>query len=99
MSAADPTPTSRQAIPVTGTRRHWITLLFCVAPLVALAAIFLLGIPASRVLLWAFVLLCPLSHLLLGRGGHGHAHGSDSRAIPIERSGATESSRRGGSYH
>ena len=97
--SADPATTSRQAIPVTGTRQHWITLLFCVAPLVALAAIFLLGIPASRVLLWALVLLWPLSHLLLGRGRHGHAHGSDSRAIPIERSGATESSRRGGSCH
>lgn len=64
----------REATRTTGNRRRWIALLFCVAPLAALTAVFLLGIPVSQVLLWAVILLCPLSHLLLGRGGHGHGH-------------------------
>lgn len=33
-----------------GTRRRWITLLFCVAPLAVLAAVFVFGVPLNQVL-------------------------------------------------
>lgn len=55
-----------------GNRRRWIGLLFCAAPLIALTAVLVFGIPVSQVLLWAFILVCPFSHLLLGRGSHRH---------------------------
>lgn len=62
----------RESIQATPqSHRSWLTLLFCVAPLAALAAIFVFGIPVSTVFLWVIVLLCPLSHLLMGRHGHG----------------------------
>lgn len=72
----------RDADRSVGHRRLWRTLLFCVVPLAALAAVFLLGVPVSQVLLWAIILLCPLSHLLLGWRGHGHA------APPMEKPAA-----------
>lgn len=60
----------RESIQATPqSRRSLLTLLFCVAPLAALAAIFIFGIPVSTVFLWVIVLLCPLSHLLMGRHG------------------------------
>ena len=37
----------------------------CLIPVVAFGAIFALNIPASSVLLFGLVLLCPLSHLLM----------------------------------
>lgn len=49
----------------------------CLLTAGALAAIFLFDVPASKLLLWVFVLACPLSHLLLGHGGHGSSPESD----------------------
>ncbi|NIS80316.1 MAG: hypothetical protein GTO14_08950 [Anaerolineales bacterium] len=47
-------------------KRHWILMLLCcLAPLVALGAIFVLKIPLNTVLLIALVLICPLSHILM----------------------------------
>jgi hypothetical protein len=83
----------------TSTRRRWITLLFCVAPLAVLAAVFVFGIPISQVLVWALILLCPLSHLLHGHGGHAHVPRSDSSPRPGARDDAPGSSTRAGSCH
>ncbi|OFX35281.1 MAG: hypothetical protein A2Z07_12130 [Armatimonadetes bacterium RBG_16_67_12] len=80
-----------------GTRRRWLTLLFCVAPLAVLAAVFVFGIPISQVLVWALILLCPLSHLLHGHGGHSRASRADTN--PGAREGAPESSKHSGSCH
>lgn len=62
----------REVTVPTGSRRRWKTLIFCVAPLAVLTAVFVFRIPVSQVLLWALILLCPLSHLLQGHGGHAH---------------------------
>ncbi len=52
-----------------------IMLACCLIPLVALAAIFLFGIPASTVVLAGLVLLCPLSHCSDEILGHEHEEG------------------------
>lgn len=57
----------------------WLMVLCCLIPLAALGAIFLLGVPVSNALVFALILLCPLSHLLL-MGPAGHEHGTTRSA-------------------
>ena len=74
------------------SRRHiWIMVLCCLIPIAGLAAVYLLNIPASNVILFGLVLLCPLLHVLLmgamGKEHHagqtrGHAHASAGKAEP-----------------
>jgi hypothetical protein len=40
----------------------------------AAAVVLVAGVPASRLLPWLLVLVCPLMMLLMHRGGHGHLH-------------------------
>lgn len=62
------------------SKKHILIMIACcLIPLIALAAITVLRIPASKVLLASLALLCPLSHLLMMRFmGHeqeeGHHH-------------------------
>ena len=88
-----------QTTPAGGTRPRWTTLLFCAAPLAALIAIFVFRIPVGQVLLWGLVLLCPLSHLLFGHGGHSHAHASGSQVDSIVRQDGSRGTNRAGSCH
>jgi hypothetical protein len=56
------------------TRKHLILMaLGCLLPITALAAIFLLEIQISTVLLFALFLLCPALHLFLMRDHNNHA--------------------------
>ncbi|MFQ6000628.1 MAG: hypothetical protein ACE5LG_03065 [Anaerolineae bacterium] len=58
-----------------GKRDVLIMLLCCLLPIAAVAAIWLLGVPLNSALLLAIVLLCPLGHLLMMRGGqHKEGH-------------------------
>jgi len=63
-----------------GHRHHlWLMLACCLIPIAALGAIFLFNVPVSSALLFALILLCPLSHLLLmGRLGHSHGAAQDA---------------------
>ncbi|MDI6772941.1 MAG: DUF2933 domain-containing protein [bacterium] len=71
--------------PATSRRRLWFSLL-CLAPIAALVPTFAFGIPISSVLVWALILLCPLSHLLHRHGGHGGGHAASPRAsTPADR--------------
>jgi len=56
----------------TNRRHALIMLLCCLVPVAAFVAIWVLGLPLNSVLLFAIVLLCPLIHLFLMRGGHQH---------------------------
>lgn len=63
-------------------RHLWIMLVCCLIPAAALAAIFAFRIPASQVLTFSLVLLCPLSHFLLmglmGRQRHTHSEAAQT---------------------
>ncbi len=56
------------------SRHLWIMVLCCVIPMAAVAAIFVFGIPLSQLAVYALILLCPLSHILMMRF-MGHEHG------------------------
>ncbi|HZD55725.1 MAG TPA: DUF2933 domain-containing protein [Anaerolineales bacterium] len=64
------------------TKKHvFIILLCCLVPVAALGAIFLFNILVNSVLLFALILVCPLSHLLMMKfmphdEGHASNHGS-----------------------
>ena len=58
--------------------RSWLMTL-CVVGLVALLILPSLGISIGSLLGFALILLCPLSHLFMMRGGHGGHGGHDHR--------------------
>jgi uncharacterized membrane protein len=53
-----------------------VMLMCCLIPVAAFAAFYIFDIPANIVLLFALVILCPLSHLLMmnytGKRNTGH---------------------------
>ena len=52
-----------------------LMLACCLVPVIALSAIFVFKLPASRVLYFGLILLCPLSHILMMKFmGHGEGH-------------------------
>lgn len=69
-----------------------IMIACCLVPLVGFVLVSVFNLPLKSVLLFAMVLLCPLSHLLMMKtmmndeghqhGGMDHAH--DHHAIPHE---------------
>lgn len=62
--------------------RSWLMTL-CVAGLGALFILPALGISIGTLLTFLLILLCPLSHLFMMRGGHGgHDHGAGERPGP-----------------
>ncbi|HLB64817.1 MAG TPA: hypothetical protein VJJ46_08230 [Anaerolineales bacterium] len=71
------------------TRKHvLLMILCCLIPVAALAAIFVFKIPATSVLIYGLVILCPVSHVvmmaLMGRDHAAHDHAS----APRPRAGA-----------
>ncbi len=69
--------------------RSWLMTL----GLVGLGAVIILpslGISLGALLPFLLILLCPLSHLLMMRGGHGghggHEHGGATEAPPVKAS-------------
>ncbi len=67
--------------------RSWLMTL-CVVGLGALFILPTLGISIGTLLGFALILLCPLSHLFMMRGGHGdhgghdHGPGAADRTVP-----------------
>ena len=49
----------------TLSKHTLIMLVCCLVPVAAFAAFFIFNVPLNTVLLFALILLCPLSHLLL----------------------------------
>ncbi|MHB1413799.1 MAG: DUF2933 domain-containing protein [Chloroflexota bacterium] len=59
--------------PSTGISRHALLMILCCAiPLALIAAVTVLQIDLGTVGYWAILLLCPLMHLFMMRGMHGH---------------------------
>jgi len=77
-----------------GKQHMLLMILCCLLPAAALAAIFVLKIPAPQALTYGLILLCPLSHvLMMGRGQHDHTAGASSR--PDTEAGAGQTSSKG----
>lgn len=53
--------------------KRWLWLAGCLAPLAAVAAIFVFNVPVNTVILVGLLALCPLAHLFMMRDG-GHRH-------------------------
>jgi hypothetical protein len=63
-------------------RKHLILMILgCALPIVALAAVLLFQLQVSGAVLFAIILLCPLSHLLM-LGGMGQGHGPSKQHAP-----------------
>jgi DUF2933 family protein len=66
--------------------RSWLMML-CVVGLGALFFLPALGISIGTLFTFLLILLCPLSHLLMMRGGHGghggHDHGGSTPERPL----------------
>jgi hypothetical protein len=69
------------------TRKHaLLMILCCLIPVAALAAVTLLRIPIGKVLTFALVLMCPLSHILMMRFmGHDHGQAHHPASVPAPR--------------
>jgi len=79
--------------PLRASPKFWLFILACLAPLVALAAVFVFGLSVSSTLLLLLVLACPLSHyFLMGHGGHGRA-GSTPTATDIAQESSFRANR------
>jgi len=62
-------------------KRKHISLLIalCLAALGGLGVAWYLGVPLSTLAVVAMLLICPLSHFFMMRGGHGHSHGMSAQ--------------------
>ena len=80
--------------PSTGISRHALLMTLCCAiPLALIAAVTVLQIDLGTMGYWAILLLCPLMHLFMMRGMHGH---DDDRACPSEEEPAAPSIKAAG---
>jgi hypothetical protein len=70
--------------------RSWLMTL-CLVGLGALLILPSLGISIGSIFGFLLVLLCPLSHLLMMRGGHGGHGGHDPDAVRRSAQGAQAS--------
>jgi hypothetical protein len=62
----------QEATPASAGRR-WLWLVGCLAPLAAVVAVWVFNVPVNTVLIIGLLLLCPLAHLFMMRGGE-HKH-------------------------
>ncbi len=77
-----------------GKRHVLLMILCCLVPAVALAAIFVLKIPAPQVLTYGLILLCPLSHvLMMGRRQNDRA--ADAASRPDTEAGVGQTGGKG----